>query len=221
MSAIEHSKPRAESVRLRQATHAHLYEHYGWTLIPDVCSADEALRIEQRTLDIVDDVGIFKEGTATGGGHSKYWILDGFCVQASFPELVNWYGEQRPIIEGIVGRQIILSPYPRSAINIKIYRGSGSGQGWHYDTNPVSAVLYLSDRGAPLALRDLQGGTFGIPPQPGMLLLMQGREVFHRVMEGDETRASCVLNYYHPDDCERPEWIDRVIYENEEPPRLA
>ena len=34
--------------------------------------------------------------------------------------------------------------YPRSCVNVKIYRGRGSQQGWHFDTNTITALLYLS-----------------------------------------------------------------------------
>lgn len=201
--------------------HRHLYEHSGWTLIPEAFPPTEALVIERRALEAIVDFGIFKEGTASGGGHSKYWVLDGMNCLAEFPRLFDWYEAQHVLVEEIVGRKIVLSPWLRSAINIKVYKGNRNGQGWHYDTNPVSAVLNLSDSGAPIILRDIQSAVLDVQPQAGQLLLMQGREVFHSVEESDETRVTAVFNYYHPDDCERPDWIDRAIYENQEPPRIT
>lgn len=201
--------------------HARVFADAGWTLIYDAIPEDTARDIEKIALNAVADVGIFKEGTSSGGGHSKYWVLDGGAVNRCRPDLFEWYEAQLPLLGKITNREVILSPYLRSAINIKVYKGDGNGQGWHYDTNPLSAVLFLSDSGSPLSIRDLQGDARQIEPKAGKLLLMDGREVFHSVEAGNETRVAAVFNYYYSDDCERPEYIDRAIYENVDPPRLT
>lgn len=201
-------------------SHARLFASAGWTIIEKAYPDDLARAVEKVAIESKDDVGILREGTSSGGGHSKYWVLDGSVCHHLFPGLFDWYWAQIPLLSKIAGRQTIVSPFLRSAINVKIYEGDCE-QGWHYDTNPFSAILYLSEGGAPTTVRDQQDYVWDFEPQPGRLLLMKGRDLLHRVDQGDKTRVTAVLNYYHPDDCERPEWIDRAIYGNEDPPRLT
>lgn len=171
--------------------------------------------------DAVNDLGIFREGLSSGGGDSRYWVLDGATVHRLCPDLFDWYEEQLPWLSAAANRKVILSPYLQSSINLKVYKGLRSAQGWHYDTSPLSVVLFLTDSGASISIRDKNYDPWEITPETGKALIMHGREVFHRVLESNDTRVTAVMNYYYPDDCYRPPWIDRAIYENEDPPRLT
>lgn len=201
--------------------HSRLFKEAGWTLIHDAFSKTLAEKVAAKALEVFPEAAIYREGKASGGGCSKYWVLDGGTVLSLFPGVFDWYSDQLPLLSRIVEREVICSPYLRSAINVKIYQDEGNGQGWHYDTNPLSAVLFLTDSGGALVIRDLKGDAYEIEPRRGLLLLMQGREILHSVLESSQPRVSCILNYYYPDDCDRPEWIDRAIYENQDPPRLT
>ena len=183
------------------------------TQIPDLMQLELARKLADRALTVVDVHGILRDGQASQGGRSHYEILDGLVVERYFPELTGWCHAVRWLAQQIVGAEVILSPYPRSAINVSIYRRVDSSQGWHYDTNPVSALLYLTDGGQPTEFA-MNDSLFRLYPRTGSLALFRGRHLLHRVPPGPQLRITCPINLYHPNDTNRPDWVDRLVYEN-------
>jgi hypothetical protein len=213
------------------ATHQSRYHHLGWTVIEeavprpvadewaneifaiigrqgtDVTITTEA-RVEVPSLETADE-------TLDEGGAYRHALLEGETVRRCLPELYGFYLGLPLSVEAIVCRPIVLSPYPRSAVNVKFYEAPGGEQGWHRDTNAVTALLYLTDDGHPTVVENLRGEVEDIGHQPGDLLLMQGRRCRHHVppmSPGTPARLTVPLNLYHPDDTWRPEAIDSLVY---------
>lgn len=174
---------------------------------------EESVRFAERALGLAANYGIQRDNDCRLGGRSRHGILDGITVQEQFPELLEVYARARDLAERVIGRPVILSPYIRSGINIRIY-GLGSEDGWHYDSNPVSALVYFTDGGQPTEFKTGADDVLRIYPARGLLLLFDGRKLLHHVPKGDELRVSCPLNLYYPDDVARPEVVDRILFEN-------
>jgi hypothetical protein len=167
-----------------------------------------------RTLELADTHGLRRDGYPSRGGRALLEILDGFVVQEHFPELTQLYSDVRALAEIIVKAPVVLSPYPRSGINIRVYRQAGSGDGWHYDSNPLSGLLYLTTGGQPTQFKITDTTSLDIYPVAGLLLLFDGRRTLHYVPTGNQLRITCPLNLYYPHDLERPAYVDRVLFEN-------
>lgn len=118
----------------------------------------------------------------------------------------------------VVFRDVILSPYPRSAVGLKVHQGKGSTHGYHRDTNPISALLYLitDNTGGATRLHPLDhpARALRVVPQCGRMLLMRGREIRHcgESLTDAQVKIVAPLNYYTADDQWRPEGIDTLVY---------
>jgi hypothetical protein len=206
------------------ADHQAAYHHRGWTVLPQALPPDEADRLAEEAFELFTgrgpDVRLDSEGTGRKeafdeGGAYRHLLLDGLTVRASLPELWGFYLALPLAAAPIVCREIVLSPYPRSAVNVKLYEAPGGTQGWHRDTNAVTALLYLTDDAHPTVVENLLGVEEEIEHRPGDLLLMQGRRCRHHVPsmpEGAPARITVPLNLYHPDDTWRPDGIDDLVY---------
>lgn len=157
---------------------------------------------------------IKRDSMGSRGEPANYYLLDRDASERAIPEIPVIYSMFRPVVSEIVGEQVILSPHHRSSVNIRLYRDGGS-EGLHTDTQPVSALLFLST-GAPLQIETFAGWV-DIMPVPGYLAVFQGRRCQHRVpvVEHPQNRISVPFNYYFEWDQERPEWIDGM-YENKD-----
>lgn len=160
---------------------------------------------EQRPAEFLDD-----------GEPTHHGILNGPQVRKVLPELFGWYELGVLVLSYLVDRPVITSPYGGSAVSLKVYDRPGDCQGWHYDTNPLTALLILTetdgDYGTEVQMRD--GSTMCLRNEPGDLWVMLGRELKHRVLPLPEgkVRVTVPLNYYHPDDTWRPEGMDARVY---------
>ena len=92
----------------------------------------------------------------------------------------------------------------------------GDRQGWHRDTNPVTALLILTrtDGDYGTHVQDRHGDAFYVRNEPGDLWIMRGRELRHEVPPVPEGkwRVTVPLNYYHPNDVWRPADMDNLVY---------
>jgi hypothetical protein len=164
---------------------------------------------------VLDTPGSGREDAFDEGGPYRHSLLAGETVRAFMPELWGFYLALPLVAEPIVCRPIRLSPYPDSAVNVKLYVAPGGTQGWHRDTNPVTALLYLTDDGHSTVVESLSGEIESIAHERGDLLLMQGRRCRHHVpamRPGSPDRITVPLNLYHPDDVWRPPGIDEIVY---------
>jgi hypothetical protein len=113
------------------ADHQAAYHHRGWTVLPQALPPDEADRLAEEAFELFTgrgpDVRLDSEGTGRKeafdeGGAYRHLLLDGLTVRASLPELWGFYLALPLAAAPIVCRDIVLSPYPRSAVNVKLTR---------------------------------------------------------------------------------------------------
>jgi hypothetical protein len=203
------------------------------TIVPDVLNPDAAGSIARRTLDLIerggaihrDQIGTGDTAVLDGGGAYRHWVVDGLRVLEHFPDLMAIYEALKSLVSAVTLQDVTTSTekFPRSCVNLKVYRGEGSEQGWHFDTNAITGLLYLTTntKGGTRceipryhpdeALRTTE--TRVIQPFAGSLLIMQGRRVWHRADPvDDEVKIVAPLNYYTATDYWRPEGIDNLVY---------
>lgn len=156
-----------------------------------------------------------------GGGAYRHVQIDRYGVERNAPELVGLYHGLRMTLEAITGGEVLESPWLRSSVNVKVLLDAGDGQGWHYDTNSLTALLYLTDTTEETGTRVMLGEDAdtmaAVVARAGDLLVMDGRHLWHRVPEHPGgTRITCPLNYYLPGDTDRPAGIDTLVYGSEQ-----
>lgn len=165
----------------------------------------------------VDVHRVRNDAVGSLGERGKYWVISGPNVRKIWPESdlkveYDWFVQLAQAVSG--DRKVIKSPYSLSDVNFKVY-GPGDTQGVHYDSQPLSALLFLTN-GSPLEIKLLTGEWVKIDPQPCMYAIFKGREMPHRVLPGETTRVSMPFNLYYEDDQDRPDWIDEAIYSNKD-----
>lgn len=209
--------------------HRREYFYNGATLIPEAIDA-ELIRVwRQRAFRLASSQGLRRDLQASkkdvlgDGGDYHYRVFDGLLVQKHWPEMLACYRALVGLVSAVTLENVRTSPYERSAVNVLMYQGNNDQQSWHFDTNRISALLYLTT--------NTQGGTEcqlltdnphqtekrfrTFLPQEGALLLMQGRKVWHRGCSvQQETKVVCLWNYYAANDTWRPEGIDELLYGN-------
>lgn len=210
----------------------HEYHYSMHTLLYNILPSDLVQILSQRILDIISEqkvqlvnhqgIGTLKE--LDGAGKYLHYIFRGADVRNFLPELVGLYHGLLPIVSTITNSAAIISPYPNSDINIKVYPPKGGTIGWHYDTNAITVLIYLTNNSeAPLVLKIEKSHPSKKKPKVnqakifaknGMMLLMQGRNVWHRSEPtNNETKIVAVLNYYVEGDTWRPSNFDKFVYD--------
>lgn len=196
---------------------ARFYQERGFYLARNAVPAakDWAHIVAQRSenlrrVDYTDPRG----ETAGGiGGRLCYEVGDALWCDRNLPTIPALYEHVQRVAARSAG-PVDLSPHPRSRYVVKVYRAPDGGQGWHYDTNSVTALLYLSDNpDGATRLQALDGQTYTVFPACGDLLLFQGRKCWHR-SDPVRTGAKVVIpfNLYTPGEYTRPDGLDDVIY---------
>jgi len=142
---------------------------------------------------------------ACGSRDLRYSVIDGDAIAESFPEIASLYAAR-------LGGDVIALASRRVAINVNITHPGGEYR-WHYDRNPLTALLYLNE---------VEGGEieiypgYRIEPQPGRLVIMNGNRCLHsvrRVARG--MRIALVFAYDLAGESRtaaRPE-LDRYLYD--------
>lgn len=150
------------------------------------------------------------------GGAYSHGIASASQVKEILPEMFGLYQSTAAFLSLLIERDVITSPYPESSVTLKVYDRPNDQQGWHKDTNPLTALLILTETkgnyGTEIEFND---GTAGnLENNPGDLWVMYGRELRHRVPSVPEGkwRVTVPLNYYHPDDTWRPADMDKLVY---------
>ena len=150
------------------------------------------------------------------GGAYSHGIASASQAKEILPEVFGLYQSTTVFLSDLIGREVISSPYPESSVTLKVYDRPGDQQGWHKDTNPLTALLILTetkgDYGTEIEFKD--GTVANLENEPGDLWVMFGRELRHRVPSVPEGkwRVTIPLNYYHPDDTWRPADMDSLVY---------
>jgi hypothetical protein len=196
------------------------FQTMGCVLVPHVVPPQVAMEWADRATSAASNrVDREDSGDAVAldeGGAYHHAIADGLEVQKILPELYGFYEGACLWLSYITGRSVITSPYPRSAVTLKVYDRPGDGQGWHRDTNALTALLILTDTdgdyGTLVEGRNLK--QFNVRNHAGDLWMMYGRELRHMVppLPDGVVRVTVPLNYYFTDDVWRPEDADGMIY---------
>jgi len=180
---------------------------YDNALDTDLC--DE---LHNRVVDFVSrkpEQCLFTDLPSSVEGKAKYTLIDGERIRAYFPELVLWNFGVAMWASSLCQRRVVSSPYLKSSLNIKYYDGENyCSQGLHYDTCPLTLILYLSDVNAPTVFSPTGRSPIEVKCVKGRVLLFDGREIPHQVRPTHEKRMTVVSNLYYPNDFERPEWVD-------------
>lgn len=198
------------------------YERAGFTVLRDMISIPTADRWRAafesafesghgHSVDVADERG----ETASGiGGRLRYDLLDGIQCERLLPDMIQRYEQLTSTLSIITRQKIIVSPYPRSKVCGKGYPVNGGQQGWHFDTNGVTVIVYLtSNADGQTVMISLDEENVSVAPRSGSILLMQGRKVWHcgAPVKEKPKLISC-WNYYVDGDTWRPEGIDDQIY---------
>jgi hypothetical protein len=192
--------------------HSARYHHQGWTLISAAVPRAIADDWGRKALDGRGLWQHTQRAATIGDCATNHSVIRADDVIDHFPTLYGFYLALPLIVEPIVSRPVVLSPHPRSAVTINVYE-TGASHRWHFDTNAVTALLYLTDDRNPTTLIDLQGEKQNLDfYHPGDLLVMQGRRVNHCVPPVSGRRVTVPLNLYHPDDTHRPANQDSIVY---------
>jgi hypothetical protein len=203
------------------------------TVVPDVVDPSQIEQWKDRILRLVEskeaiernDQGGGNAKVLDGGGVYRHFVIDGLMVKRHLPDLIATYEALKYLVAAVTLQDVTTSThkYARSAVNVKVYRGPDSQQGSHFDTNPITGLLYLTTNQEGATCCEITRAHPGedrrtkitrrVLPVAGSLLIMQGRRVWHCAEPmTTETKIVCPLNYYTSDDWWRPDGIDDLVY---------
>jgi hypothetical protein len=155
------------------------------------------------------------------GGERSYTVLGRTALEAVLPEVAELYRSAQAASRAELSLPLQLSTHDESSATAKIY-GPGDSQGWHLDTNPVTALLLLrvTDGVSPILWEDLEGRMRGVKCAAGDLVAFEGKRVRHCVpLHGDDDATVMLLfNLYLPDDSERPPEMDQFALLGDDQP---
>lgn len=149
--------------------------------------------------------------TLDGGGLYNHYIFDSLALAEISSAWESQYS--RALEEAVVPKYptAIESPYVRSKFSAKVYPEGGE-QGWHYDSNPITFLLYLSE-GEGGETEFMPGPqTFTLVPKKGRAVMFEGRTLWHRSKPTKSEKISCSWNFYRTGDVWRPEGMDELVY---------
>lgn len=192
-----------------------LYELFEFAIYEEpILTPEECLRIECDVRWADPSLFIQRDSIGSRGEHAFFRLMDADAAVKVAPELFDRYQRVANVCSHIVGREVITSPHWRSSINLRAYR-VGETEGLHTDTNPLSALVFISE-GSPLQI-EIDGRMVDVDPVPGHLAVFHGNVMPHRVpapQRSDALRITAPMNVYYPGETDRPAWIDRLCYEN-------
>jgi hypothetical protein len=146
------------------------------------------------------------------GGERSYTVLGRNALESLLPEVPELYKQVQEAACAALSLPVLLSTHEESSVTAKIY-GPGDSQGWHLDTNPVTALLLLrvTDGVPPVLWEDVEGRTRAVKCAAGDLAVFEGKRIRHCVpLHGEDDATVMILfNLYLPDDSERPAEMDQ------------
>lgn len=142
----------------------------------------------------------------TLGGITRYSGFDYSATLKAAPVVQGWYEAFLPLVREVTQKDAILSPYYESRVSTLVYRDNEGQQEYHYDTQPITALLYLTDNptcGSTTVHTD--AGVVVQFPVAASLLIMSGKKYLH---SGDAVttgvKVAMPFNYYTTNDTWRP-----------------
>jgi hypothetical protein len=152
------------------------------------------------------------------GGILRHGLIDGLVIRKHLLEIQTLYHALHPLVGALTGQSIVSGLYPISDINMVVYQ-HGSVKGPHFDTVPVSLLLFLTSHPedtnqGSLCYESLTGRTVEYFPRAGDIFLFQGRRVRHwvKAITAPLMRIVVNANYYTADDHSRDPGIDELLY---------
>jgi hypothetical protein len=146
-------------------------------------------------------------------------LIDGTALSQRLEWLYELYAGPFLSLAAAASRQtLIVDPNTQSAVNINILPPGGGGYELHVDSNPVTAVLFLSthtqSEGGLLEIQSGPDHWIQLAPLAGTLAVFDARRAPHRVTASSiQERISAPMNYFLADrGRERPEGLDRRLY---------
>jgi hypothetical protein len=149
------------------------------------------------------------------GGLFDHYIVDGYVCRAIFPHMHHVYAEVAALVACLTGLDVIASPYERSAVNVNRYDPPTGQMSAHFDSNPISGILYMTTLldGGTSFLRSTGEVFHAELPVAGDLLIFKGREIKHRAdLVRTGIKVVGVWNYYTREDTWRPTGMDDFMY---------
>lgn len=198
--------------------HTEEFTHSGFTVIPNIVSDFEQwsksiLRSPDLTRVFVHEP---PHKLPYRRGHLKYAAIDRYETDKVLPKLKQFYEYFCSELRNITKLNVITSPYERSAYYCKAYTEKEDEQGWHFDTNGLTVVLYLTTNtsGATEIEPSNTSKLVHVFPKGGTALVLQGRECWHRAcpIENEEIKVIILLNYYVDKAQAREPSLDKIIF---------
>lgn len=183
------------------------------TRVPGLGRADcarVAEALDEVSNRISRDGGTDRMDLLDEGGPRSYSVVEHDHLRPYIPQLSESYAAVVDEMKrrGYAARE---SPYSKSAVTAKRF-APGDKQGWHLDTNPLTALwLTRAPRRTPaLIWDDALGTTHSLSASDGDMVLFEGRKVRHCVPEvqPDDVIEMVLFNIYLDDDLWRPEGMD-------------
>lgn len=149
-----------------------------------------------------------------------YSLVTGRAITTELPELDALYrGVALKLANRISPCALVTSGNERSAVNINIIHNRGARYEWHYDSNPMTGILYLTStnpaRGGELLFRsELTADITSLTFAAGQLFIFDGRQA-HGVNQllDDGPRVCAVMNFYiEGEEPYRPTDLDAALY---------
>jgi hypothetical protein len=166
-------------------------------------------------------------GSATSlepsGVDIHYQLLDGVAVEQELPWLGELYrGPLAALASKAAGRPMVASKSIESGINVNILSGPGGRYELHYDSNPLTGLLFVTDHdeasGGQLQFK-LDGHNLNLDPHCGTFITFDARWLPHAVtpLTRDSLRITAPMNFYIEGEDQRPAGLDDYLYgENRE-----
>ncbi|MQY22301.1 2OG-Fe(II) oxygenase [Nocardia macrotermitis] len=162
-------------------------------------------------------------GTSTSleplGTVIDYRLLTGDDIAEHLPWLFELHRTSfHRIAEEISGMSLDPDNAVTSAVNVNILDPGGDGYEWHLDSNPVTALLFLSthteEDGGRLELRPTDREPLSVTPCAGTLAVFDARRCPHRVSPPTQgLRISAPMNYFITGQPRhRPDDLDAALY---------
>lgn len=193
------------------------------TVDANILSEDEVDQIFFRSVDLARPARLVG-GTSTSleaeGTVVDYRLVDGNSVAEGIPRLQGLYEtEFLAIAERVFDVELQISPDTISGANVNVLDGEGGRYEWHYDSNPYTGLLALSDVSRQSGGRLLFGreDDYQVPLslRRGDLLIFDARTTAHAVepLRRAFLRATVPMNYFLAgEEVFRPADLDSTLY---------
>lgn len=126
-----------------QRTAPRVQLHRGYAVVPDYLDRSTVSSLLDAVARVRASADLSLVARATGERALHYQVIDGPTIKAQIPQLVALYARVQIELESAYRRRLAPLSDEIAGLNVNITPPGGSYR-WHYDRNPVTAVLYLN-----------------------------------------------------------------------------